>query len=154
MSSHVSSGAMKYLHWVAASGGILLVAGLLVLGSIFGVSLGRSPRDVTERMIGASLPEGVTPEVQFSGLLGSIPTDIEYEARVRFVMPAEELDSFIERLGCTTVAEVGNNYECVVTREQGPGGLPPSDGTAESRLFQFRFLDDQSVFVQMRLLAT
>lgn len=145
---------MKYLRLIATSGGILVVAGLLFLGTVFGVTIGLSPREVTERMIGTSLPEGVTPEVQFNGVLGPIPTDIEYEARVRFTMPAEELHGFTERLGCTTIVEVGDNQECVVTREQRPSGLPPTDGTAESRLFQFKFLDDQTVFVQMRLLAT
>ncbi|WAL59981.1 hypothetical protein [Thermocoleostomius sinensis] len=145
---------MNYLRLMVASCGILVVAGLLFLGTVFGVSIVRSPRELTERMIGASLPEEVTPDVQFDGLLGPIPIDIEYEAHVRFTMPAKELDGFVERLGCPSIEKVGDKYECIITRAQRPSGLPPSDGTAESRLIQFKLLDNQTVLVQMRLLAT
>ncbi|NJO78442.1 MAG: hypothetical protein HC827_07875 [Cyanobacteria bacterium RM1_2_2] len=108
---------------------------------------------MTEQMIGVPLPKGVKPEVQFEGLLGSIPINVEYEAHVRFSMSSDDLEAFVNRLGCPYPTQE-NGYECNLTYWQGSGGRPPTNGTAESRLFQFRLREDETVMVQMRFLST
>lgn len=144
---------MSRLYFIAIGCGVFVTTGLLLVGWALGVSIGQSPRDVTERMIGVSLPEGVQPEVQFEGLLGSIPINVEYAAHVRFLMPLDDLEAFVNRLGCPYPTKE-NGYECNLTYWQSPGGHPPKNGTAELRLFQFRLREDKSVLVQMRLVAT
>jgi hypothetical protein len=143
---------MSRLHFLATGCGILVITTLLV-GWALGISIGQSPRKVTEQMIGVSLPQGVKPEVQFEGLLGSIPINVEYEAHVRFSMSSDDLEAFVNRLGCPYPTPE-NGYECSLTYWQGSGGRPPTNGTAESRLFQFRLREDKTVLVQMRLLST
>lgn len=144
---------MSRLSFLAIGCGILVGTSLLLLGWAFGASIGQSPRDVTEQMIGVSLPNGVKPEVRFSGLLGPIPTNSEYEAHVRFLMSSDNLEAFVNSLGCPYPTKE-NRYECNLTYLQGPGGRPPTNGTAEFRLFQFRFREGKTVLVQMRLSAT
>lgn len=144
---------MNRLYLLAKGYGVFVITSLLLVGWGLGVSIGRSPREVTEQMIGVPLPQGVKPEVRFQGLLGSIPTNVEYEAYVRFTMPSDDLNSFVHRLGCPYPTKE-NGYECNLTYWQGLGGRPPRNGTAESRLYQFRFREDNTVLVQMRLLST
>jgi hypothetical protein len=146
---------MSRLHFLATGCGIFVITSLLLVGWALDVSIGQSPREVTEQMIGVSLPNGVQPEVRFSGLLGPIPTNREYEAHVRFLMSSDDLETFVNRLGCPYPTKE-NGYECYLTYEQGPSpeGRPPTNGTAEFRFFQFRFREDKTVLVQMRLLAT
>lgn len=144
---------MSRLHFLATGCGIFVITSLLSVGWALGVSIGQSPREVTEKMIGVSLPKGVKPEVRFEGLLGSIPINVEYEAHVHFLMSSDDLEAFINRLGCPYPTKE-NGYECNLTYWQGSGGHPPRNGTAESRLFQFRFREDKTVLVQMRLLST
>jgi hypothetical protein len=144
---------MSRLHFLAKGCGILGVTSLLLVGWALGVSIGQSPREVTEQMIGISLPRDVKPEVRFDGLLGSIPINVEYEAHVRFLMSSDDLNAFVNRLGCPYPTKE-NGYECNLMYSQGPGGRPPTNGTAEYRLVQFRFREDKTVLVQMRLLST
>jgi hypothetical protein len=133
--------------------GVFVVTSLLLIGWALGVSIGQSPRAVTEQMIGVPLPKSVKPEVRFEGLLGSIPINVEYEAHVRFVMSSDELEAFVNRLGCPYPIKE-NGYECNLTYWQSSGGRPPTNGTAEFRLFQFKLREDNTVVVQMRLAAT
>lgn len=144
---------MNCLQKIAIGCGTLALGTIVLLGWAMGAAPWRSPRNLTERMIGVPLPHGITPEVNFSGLLGPIPTDIEYIAHVNFVMPADNLEAFVNTLGCP-VPSAENQYECTLDFPQGPSGTPPKNGTAESRLFQFRFQENGTVRVQMRLLAT
>ena len=144
---------MSRLDALAAGFGIFGVTSLLLVGWALGVSIGQSPREVTEQMIGVPLPKGVNPEVRFEGPLGPIPVNIEYGAHVRFLMSSDDLEAFVNRLGCPYPAKE-NGYECYLTYMQGPGGRPPTNGTAEFRFFQFRFRDDNTVQVQMRLSST
>lgn len=144
---------MNRVQKIAIGCGTLALGTVLWLGLAMGAAPWRSPRNLVERMIGVSLPQGVTPEVNFSGLLGPIPVDIEYIAHVNFLMPADNLEAFVNDLGCPAPS-AENQYECIRDVLQGPGGTPPKTGTAESRLFQFRFQEDGMVRVQMRLLAT
>ncbi len=144
---------MSRFYFLATGCGIFAITSLLLVGWALGVSIGRSPREVTEQMIGVPLPKGVEPEVQFNGLLGSIPTNVEYGAHVRFLMSSDDLKAFVNRLGCPYPTKE-NGYECDLTYQQSSGGHPPTNGTAEVRLFQFRFREDKTVLVQMRLSAT
>jgi hypothetical protein len=144
---------MSRLYSLAIGCGIVVSTSLLVLGSVLGVSIGQSPREVTEHMIGIPLPKNVQPEVRFEGLLGSIPINVEYEAHVRFLMSSDDLKAFVNRLGCPYPTKE-NRYECNLTYLQGSGGQPPTNGTAEFRLFQFRVREDNTVLVQMRLMST
>jgi hypothetical protein len=144
---------MNRPYFLATGCGILVITGLLLVDWALGVSIGQSPRELTEQMIGVSLPEGVEPEVQFEGLLGPVPTSVEYGAQVRFLMSSGDLESFTNSLGCPYPTDE-NGYECSLTYSQGPGGRPPANGTAESRLFQFKLREDNTVLVQMRLSAT
>ncbi|MCF2969974.1 hypothetical protein L1047_02030 [Synechococcus sp. Nb3U1] len=144
---------MSRLYFLATGCGISVVTSLLLIKWTLGVSIGRSPREVTEQMIGVSLPKGVKPEVRFEGLLGSIPINVEYKAYVHFLMSSDDLEAFVNRLGCPYPTKE-NGYECYLTYMQDSGGRPPTNGTAEFRFFQFRFREDNSVLVQMRLLAT
>jgi hypothetical protein len=144
---------MNRLYFLATGCGILVITSLLVVGWALGVSIGQSPREVTEQMIGVPLPRGVKPEVRFEGLLGSIPINVEYEAHVRFSMPLDDLEAFVNRLDCPYPTKE-NGYECYLTYMQGSGGRPPTNGTAEFRFFQFRLREDKTVLVQIRLTAT
>ena len=144
---------MSRLYAFAAGCGIFVVTSLLLVGWALGVSIGQSPREVTEQMIGAPLPKSVQPEVRFEGLLGSIPTNVEYEAHVRFLMSSDDLEAFVNRLGCPYPTQE-NGYECNLTYWQSASGHPPTNGTAEMRLFQFRLREDKTVLVQMLLRAT
>ncbi len=144
---------MSRLYFLATGCGIFAITSLLLIGWALGVSIGQSPREVTEQMIGVPLPKSVKPEVRFEGLLGSIPINVEYEAHVRFLMSSDDLEAFVNRLGCPYPTKE-NGYECYLTYMQGSGGQPPTNGTAESRLFQFRLREDNTVLVQMRLLST
>lgn len=144
---------MSRLYFLATGCGIFVTTSLLLVGWALGVSIGQSPRELTEQMIGVALPKSVEPEVRFEGLLGSIPINVEYEAHVHFLMSSDDLKAFVNRLGCPYPTEE-NGYECNLTYWQSPGGHPPANGTAESRLFQFRLREDNTVLVQMRLLST
>jgi hypothetical protein len=144
---------MSRLYSLAIGCGIFVITSLLLVGWALGVSIGQSPREVTEQMIGVPLPAGVEPEVRFEGLLGSIPINVEYGAHVRFLMSSDDLEAFVNRLGCPYPTKE-NGYECNLTYWQGPGGRPPRNGTAEFRLFQFRLREDNTVLVQMRLSST
>ncbi|WNZ26114.1 hypothetical protein HJG54_26995 [Leptolyngbya sp. NK1-12] len=144
---------MSRLYFLATGCGIFVVTSLLLVGWALGVSIGQSPREVTEQMIGVTLPKDVRPEVRFEGLLGSVPINVEYEAHVRFLMSSDDLEAFVNRLGCPYPTKE-NRYECNLTYWQSSGGHPPTNGTAESRLFQFKLREDNTVLVQMRLLST
>lgn len=91
---------MKRLQRIAIGCEAAVLGGVLLAGWLLGAAPGRSPRQVTERMIGTALAKGVAPDVQFQGLLGPIPTDVEYMAQVSVVMSAEDLEVFTARLGC------------------------------------------------------
>jgi hypothetical protein len=148
---------MNRLQKIAIGCGAAVLGGVLLVGWALGAAPGRSPHDLIERMIGTALPKGVGPDVQFQGLLGPIPTDVEYIAQVSFVMSAQDLEAFATRLDCPLPAAenlASVQYECVLHHAQKPGGWPPERGTAESRVFQFRLRDDNTVFVQMQLMAT
>jgi hypothetical protein len=144
---------MSRLYSLATGCGILVITSLVLIGWALGVSIGQSPREVTEQMIGVPLPKSVQPEVRFEGLLGSIPINVEYRAHVRFLMSSDDLEAFVNRLGCPYPTKE-NGYECYLTYMQGSGGRPPTNGTAEFRFFQFRLREDNTVLVQMRLAAT
>jgi hypothetical protein len=148
---------MNHLRKVIIGCGAAALGSGLLVGWLLGAAPGRSPHDLIERMIGTALPKGVGPDVQFQGLLGPIPTDVEYIAQVSFVMSAQDLEAFATRLDCPLPAAenlASVQYECVLHHAQKPGGWPPERGTAESRVFQFRLRDDNTVFVQMQLMAT
>jgi hypothetical protein len=80
---------MSRRYSLATGCGIFVITSLLLIGWALGVSIGQSPREVTEQMIGVPLPKSVKPEVRFEGLLGSIPITVEYEAHVRFLMSSD-----------------------------------------------------------------
>jgi hypothetical protein len=141
----------RIFQWLLGIGCLGFGCGLL--GWALGVSADQTPRGAAQGMLGTPLPDGVQPEVAFSGLLGPIVTRSEYMARVQFEMPVENLGDFVDRLGCP-YPSADNRYECVLIYPQGPGGRPPAPGTAESRLIQFRFLNEHRVRLQMRLSAT
>lgn len=54
---------MNHLRKVIIGGGAAVLGGVLLTGWLLGAALGRSPHDLTERMIGIALPEGVAPDV-------------------------------------------------------------------------------------------
>lgn len=105
---------MSRLYSLATGCGIFVITWVLLIGWAMGVSIGLSPREVTEQMIGVTLPKNVEPEVQFEGLFGSIPTKVEYGAQVRFLMSSDDLDAFVNRLGCPYPTKE-NGYECYLT---------------------------------------
>lgn len=123
--------------------------GAVALGRGLGVSLMHSPRQLTERMLGVPLPTNVEPIVQFRGRLGPIPTDANYAAVASFVMATEDLDAFVNRLGCSYPSE-DNEYSCALFDESKSTGVAPP-GTAEYRDIAFNFSSDSAVRVDIFL---
>ena len=140
---------MYRLRFSAMGCGGLILIGTLALGRGLRVSLVHSPRQLTERMLGVPLPANVEPTVQFQGRLGPIPTDVNYAAVASFVMATQDLDAFVDRLGCSYPSE-DNEYSCALFDEIKSTGVAPP-GTAEYRDIAFNFSSDSAVRVDIFL---
>jgi hypothetical protein len=140
---------MKYIRILAFGCWGLVLLGLPVIVWRLGISLGQSPRQLTEIMLGVSLPAGVEPTIEFRGPLGPIPTAIEYDAVVSFMMAPDKVNGFVNSLGCAYPSQE-NEYSCALFDElQSTGVAPP--GTAEYRDISFNFLSGNTVQVDIAL---